>query len=357
MEGSRTGLGVPAVYARRRIRRAAEPVATLLAEQWPENTCGPMTIPATASKCAAVAVHKTRLRHRCLGRSVAVTGEFDRDSAPRERSRVGDGARRPHQITGLVRTPDWPVEALSEGLTRCLQPFDRVDVQRIDPFLDDQLRWGGGTSRGVHAMAGNPYHRNEMSGSDVRWQTRGGLASLGPSRLAMAGCSAEETPAQEPKPARFDPLTTDEVAHISRQDLQAGIADRSVVVVDTLPLGHARPSPPAGRDQHPRLPVRGGQRLHRRAPPRCCRTGTRRSRCTASMFRAATASSWGDDSRNSGTRGVTKYAEGIQDWMRAGLPVEGTLPCSDHASGSERRVSGPLWTDRAGGAGPVCAGL
>lgn len=135
----------------------------------------------------------------------------------------------------------------------------------------------------------------------------------------LAGCSGGQA-----APAESDPLTVDEVAHISRQEVQAGIADKSLVVVDTLPAdmhkqvhlpgainipGHPYEIADASTDAHaPRLLPDKNAKI----ALYCINVPCRNSEFVGRRLMEL------------GYTHVTKYAEGIEDWMQADLPVEGT---------------------------------
>lgn len=141
------------------------------------------------------------------------------------------------------------------------------------------------------------------------------------SPLCTVACGA---PADSPKPARSDPLTTDEVERISRQELQKGIAEGSVVVVDTLPADmHAQAHLP-GAVNIPGYPYETAAASTDEHAPRLLPDKNAHLALYCINVPCRNSEFVGRRLKELGYTHVRKYAEGIQDWMRAGLPVEGT---------------------------------
>ncbi|RZS34923.1 rhodanese-related sulfurtransferase [Herbihabitans rhizosphaerae] len=119
-----------------------------------------------------------------------------------------------------------------------------------------------------------------------------------------------------------DPMTTDAVPHISRTDLLQGIQNKTVTVVDTLPVDmHVRQHLPGSLSivgfPYEEATARTGEAAPKLLPDKsakialyCINVPCRNSEYVGRQLIRL------------GYKNVYKYAEGIQDWARNGLPTE-----------------------------------
>ena len=109
---------------------------------------------------------------------------------------------------------------------------------------------------------------------------------------------------------------------ITRDDLHAAVRDGSVVVVDALPSSYYEQAhlPGALNLVESDVPARAALLLPDKdatVVTYCSSTACRNSRNVAGLLEKA------------GYTDVRTYEAGIQDWVDAGLPVEGTGPQAD----------------------------
>lgn len=147
--------------------------------------------------------------------------------------------------------------------------------------------------------------------------------------LATVGCSAANgtigsTSASVPTTEGSDPLIVDEVARISRQELRAGIEAGTITVVDTLPeTMHQRQHLP-GAVNIPGFPYEKARATTDRLAPRLLPDKSAKLALYCINPPCRNSEFVGRRLKELGYTAVHKYADGIQDWIAAGLPTEGT---------------------------------
>jgi rhodanese-related sulfurtransferase len=147
--------------------------------------------------------------------------------------------------------------------------------------------------------------------------------------LMLVGCGspvpdAAESTRSAVTVAGSDPLTTGEVPTIGREEVSRGIADRNMTVVDTHPeVVHVQRRLP-GSVNIPGFPYeKAAATTDRLAPTRLPDRKTKlvlyclNEPCRNSEF-------VGRRLIELGYTDVSKYPGGMEDWLAAGLPTEGT---------------------------------
>lgn len=124
------------------------------------------------------------------------------------------------------------------------------------------------------------------------------------------------------QPHRSDPMTTDEVAHISRQDLRTAMAARSIIVVDTLPSDMHRQAHLPGAVNIPGYPYETAAASTDEYAPKLLPDKNAQIALYCINAPCRNSEFVGRRLMELGYTHVAKYAEGIQDWSQANLPLE-----------------------------------
>lgn len=161
---------------------------------------------------------------------------------------------------------------------------------------------------------------------------------LRPSRVALAllaatlpliSCAAptppaENGPANPPTTTGSDPLVVGEVPTISRADVQAGLAEGDITIVDTLPEAmHVQRHLP-GSVNIPGYPYENAAANTDRLAPR--RLPDKSANLVLYCLNVPCRNSEfvGRRLKELGYSSVRKYPGGMEDWLEAGLRTEGT---------------------------------
>ncbi|GAA0641532.1 hypothetical protein GCM10010174_74960 [Kutzneria viridogrisea] len=139
--------------------------------------------------------------------------------------------------------------------------------------------------------------------------------------LLLTACGTS-TPAAAPR-TTSDPMVTDEVAHISRQDLRQRMADHSITVIDTLPADMHRGSHLPGSINIPGFPYNIAAKSTDDLAPKLVPDKSTPVALYCINPPCRNSEFVGREMVKLGYTKVTKYAEGIDDWVKAGLPLEG----------------------------------
>lgn len=141
----------------------------------------------------------------------------------------------------------------------------------------------------------------------------------------LTGCAS---PAKTTVKPASDPMVTDEVPHISREDLRRRMADKSIIVVDTLPADMHASSHLPGSINIPGFPYQNAVAFTDDLAPKLLPDKSKPLALYCINPPCRNSEFVGRELIKLGYTGVSKYAEGIDDWTRVGLPLEGpkTLP-------------------------------